>query len=78
MEASERSRRVVELRRSFNELRDRLNYLRGEWIEAHAHKDVNRETELIARETELFDQVNNVITEFSNLMRYSAGPSGQS
>lgn len=67
----------MELRQTFNKLQERLNYLRGEWIRAHENKDLSRETELINRETALFDQVNDVIAEFAQLMR-RYGPSGKS
>lgn len=69
------STRIAELRRRFSELQGVLGQLRDEWMEAHNRRDVGRETELIRQETKLFDQVNEVITEFSKLMRYRR-PSG--
>jgi phage shock protein A len=69
MEKKAESKRVLELLQNFNELKDKLNYLRAEWAEAHARHDLNRETELINRETELFGQVYDVVAEFSTLMR---------
>jgi hypothetical protein len=45
-----------------------LEHLRGEWIEARNRHDLDRETELIGREMELFKQVNEVIKEYTGLV----------
>jgi hypothetical protein len=60
-----------DLRFRLDEVSDELKQLRSEWLEAHSRMDIDRETELVHRETELFNQVNDVIKGFAGWLRQS-------
>jgi hypothetical protein len=63
-----KQQRIDELRGRFNDLSGELNRLRDEWLEARSRRDHDRETALITKEVALFDNVNQVVKEFGELI----------
>ncbi len=68
MMTQEKRAKIEELRLRFQELSRQLERIRREWLEAHVQKDIDDEARLIREETDVFDQVNKVIAEFTRLM----------
>lgn len=66
----EKEARVEELRFRFQDLSGQLERIHREWIDAREQNDVGREVRLIGEETDLFNEVNKVITEFTELMHH--------
>ncbi|OPY66709.1 MAG: hypothetical protein A4E57_02674 [Syntrophorhabdaceae bacterium PtaU1.Bin034] len=67
----EKDKRINDFRLRFDVLSEELKRLRDEWVEAHNKKDITRETQLVHREKDLFDQVHDVITGLAGLLKQS-------
>ena len=60
--------RLDRLRFRFEELREELSRIREEWLEACSQNDHGRESALVHRETAIFEEVNEIIKEFTSVI----------
>lgn len=70
--------RIEEIRLRIREISDQLKVVRAEWTDAHSRRDALCETGLVGRETQLFAETDNLVREFSDLVRSVQGlPKGR-
>ncbi len=67
----EKEKSFQDIRFRFDDLSEQVRRLHDEWREAHARSDIDRETELVRRETDLFSQFDEVVKEFAGWLKQS-------
>ncbi len=67
----EKDKTFNDLRFRFDGISEELRHLRDEWADAHGRKDIERETELAHRESDLLGQADDVVRNLAGLMRQS-------